>query len=422
MSYLVSDFVINPVLRQARRFSRTNTASNESDLVTNQRTTVVRDNGAGEVAIDEVAEPASHGFASQYDGNENTVGVSGEPIVSSPIEERGGLDDALVAGVRHGEVEPSNTTLSRLDSRRSTVSMVIDNVPSRQMSGISELFRQDSPLGSSFNSVTHATPISPAEGPSRRSTLDGNRQWNTTLPENDGNNALRRKIISIQEMNVTAKEKARLMHQLLSEGYTSSQLSHAKSGPTAHSPVSMISQDRPITPSSSSSFHFWHSSDAATEPSPSASESTFQLSAEDLQPTFTPPKPQELMDQSGEMADTEMVQSLGCRHYKRNVKLQCSTCHRWYTCRLCHDEVEDHVLIRKETKNMLCMLCGYAQKAGEVCVECGVRTAWYYCGICKLWDDDTTKNIYHCNDCGICRVGRGLGKDFFHCKVRSAII
>jgi hypothetical protein len=38
-------------------------------------------------------------------------------------------------------------------------------------------------------------------------------------------------------------------------------------------------------------------------------------------------------------------------------------------------------------------------------------------GQCKLWDDDPEKSIYHCNDCGICRIGQGLGKDFFHCKV-----
>ena len=38
-------------------------------------------------------------------------------------------------------------------------------------------------------------------------------------------------------------------------------------------------------------------------------------------------------------------------------------------------------------------------------------------GKCKLWDDDPEKKIYHCDDCGICRIGAGLGKDFFHCKV-----
>ena len=75
------------------------------------------------------------------------------------------------------------------------------------------------------------------------------------------------------------------------------------------------------------------------------------------------------------------------------------------------------MLNRRETKNMLCMLCGCAQPASEECALCSERGAWYYCDVCKLWDDDPEKSIYHCNDCGICRVGKGLGKDFFHCKV-----
>jgi tyrosyl-DNA phosphodiesterase 2 len=97
--------------------------------------------------------------------------------------------------------------------------------------------------------------------------------------------------------------------------------------------------------------------------------------------------------------------------------MQCATCERWYTCRFCHDLAEDHILPRKETKNMLCMLCGCAQRVSDTCVKCGETAARYYCGVCKLWNDDSNKSIYHCNDCGICRVGQGLGKDFFHCNV-----
>jgi len=37
---------------------------------------------------------------------------------------------------------------------------------------------------------------------------------------------------------------------------------------------------------------------------------------------------------------------LGCQHYRRGAKLQCSTCNHWATCRYCHDEQEDHKLIR----------------------------------------------------------------------------
>ena len=77
-------------------------------------------------------------------------------------------------------------------------------------------------------------------------------------------------------------------------------------------------------------------------------------------------------------------------------------------------------MIAKDTKNMLCMFCEEAQKAGEACVSCGESAAVYYCSICKLWNNDHDKSIYHCTDCGICRIGRGLGKDFFHCKVGLA--
>lgn len=105
---------------------------------------------------------------------------------------------------------------------------------------------------------------------------------------------------------------------------------------------------------------------------------------------------------------------LGCRHYQRSCKLQCSQCYAWATCRFCHNEEHpDHELIRTATKMMMCMCCTIVQPAAQHCQACSTRLALYYCGKCKLWDDDQSKNIYHCQDCGICRVGHGLGKDFF---------
>ncbi|CAO0803276.1 unnamed protein product [Mucor circinelloides] len=107
---------------------------------------------------------------------------------------------------------------------------------------------------------------------------------------------------------------------------------------------------------------------------------------------------------------------LGCKHYQRKCKLQANCCQKIVTCRFCHDDVEDHNIVRNETKNMLCMLCMTLQPAAQDCSNCGERVARYYCDKCKLWDDDPKKAIYHCDDCGICRQGNGLGKDFFHCK------
>ncbi|TPX66079.1 hypothetical protein SpCBS45565_g04713, partial [Spizellomyces sp. 'palustris'] len=109
---------------------------------------------------------------------------------------------------------------------------------------------------------------------------------------------------------------------------------------------------------------------------------------------------------------------LGCKHYQRAAKLQAHCCGKWYTCRFCHDEVSDHNIVRNLTSTMMCMYCSTVQPAGRDCANtrCGKRVAKYYCPECKLWDDDPRKNIYHCHDCGICRIGKGLGQDYFHCK------
>ncbi|OAD80342.1 hypothetical protein PHYBLDRAFT_99199, partial [Phycomyces blakesleeanus NRRL 1555(-)] len=106
---------------------------------------------------------------------------------------------------------------------------------------------------------------------------------------------------------------------------------------------------------------------------------------------------------------------LGCQHYQRNCKLQAACCEKIFVCRFCHDEASDHAIVRVETKNMLCMLCKTIQPAGKDCHKCGEQMAAYYCDKCKLWDNIPNKEIYHCDDCGICRRGKGLGEDFFHC-------
>lgn len=237
--------------------------------------------------------------------------------------------------------------------------------------------------------------------------------------------AIRKEIIQIQSMDTTNSEKSRRMHELMTRRYSSYHSFLPAHQAHIHSPASLQGQDRPLTPSSGYSHtDIIQSSPLATSVSSIAEQGPVcRITAEDLVPTYwVPPNPilaTEVVNCSvDDDAHIEQDRPLGCAHYKRNVKLQCSACYRWYTCRFCHDAVEDHSLNRRETKNMLCMLCGCAQPAAEECRDCGERGAWYYCGVCKLWDDDPQKYIYHCNDCGICRVGKGLGKDFYHCQVR----
>ncbi|XP_072968294.1 zinc finger protein BRUTUS isoform X1 [Typha angustifolia] len=109
-------------------------------------------------------------------------------------------------------------------------------------------------------------------------------------------------------------------------------------------------------------------------------------------------------------------QTFGCEHYKRNCKLLAACCNKLFTCRFCHDKVSDHSMDRKATVEMMCMNCLKIQPIGPTCKtpSCsGLSMAKYYCNICKFFDDKRT--VYHCPFCNLCRVGKGLGTDFFHC-------
>ena len=253
----------------------------------------------------------------------------------------------------------------------------------------------------------------------------------TPLPADDGMSAMRARILEIQHGPASSDEKARQMLVLMTERYNSSQASLRSLPPfKVRSRSSFARPEIPSSADSSQSIEAINLTSSSTPTSPcsdSGQTDRFHLTSDDCQPTYykrtrrpsdghgSSGKGLESTAGSGESEDD--LTAYGCRHYKRNIKLQCSTCSRWYTCRFCHDSVEDHKLVRRATKYMLCMFCNCAQKASGVCIECDQRAAWYYCDVCKLWDDNPDRSIYHCDDCGICRVGKGIGKDFYHCKV-----
>ncbi|KAF5450906.1 hypothetical protein F2P56_031221 [Juglans regia] len=109
-------------------------------------------------------------------------------------------------------------------------------------------------------------------------------------------------------------------------------------------------------------------------------------------------------------------QVFGCEHYKRNCKIRAACCGKLYACRFCHDKSSDHSMDRKATAEMMCMRCLQIQPVGPVCStpSCGgLSMAKYYCSICKFFDDE--RAVYHCPFCNICRLGKGLGADYFHC-------
>uniref|UniRef100_A0A8D0QYK8 RING finger and CHY zinc finger domain-containing protein 1 n=2 Tax=Sus scrofa TaxID=9823 RepID=A0A8D0QYK8_PIG len=90
---------------------------------------------------------------------------------------------------------------------------------------------------------------------------------------------------------------------------------------------------------------------------------------------------------------------------------QAPCCDKLYTCRLCHDSNEDHQLDRFKVKEVQCINCEKIQHAQQICEECSTLFGEYYCSICHLFDKD--KKQYHCENCGICRIGPK--EDFFHC-------
>uniref|UniRef100_A0A0E0HHT9 Uncharacterized protein n=1 Tax=Oryza nivara TaxID=4536 RepID=A0A0E0HHT9_ORYNI len=109
-------------------------------------------------------------------------------------------------------------------------------------------------------------------------------------------------------------------------------------------------------------------------------------------------------------------QIFGCEHYKRKCKLVAACCNKLFTCRFCHDKVSDHTMERKATVEMMCMQCLKVQPVGPNCQtpSCnGLSMAKYYCSVCKFFDDE--RSVYHCPFCNLCRLGQGLGIDFFHC-------
>ncbi|KAF7544362.1 hypothetical protein G7Z17_g10012 [Cylindrodendrum hubeiense] len=340
MSSLVSDFLINPVLRQARRFSEIS------------RSTFAGDGDKPSVHTDDAVSNSSH---------------LDSPVPDSSIPVESPLTQPHNASTQETRV--------RVEQPTPTPAMADASPP--------------------HDHISHA--LSP--------------RTSRKIPEDDGMKELRTKIHGINARDISPEEKAKLIHDTLLEGYRASRTDlHVAKIIEIGEPLESILAQSPSRP-----LKFWQNQSGE---GPDAER--FILSDEDIKPTYVPVKQPKQHGSETPVIPSEVVpetdQPLGCQHYERNIKLQCFTCKKWYTCRFCHDANEDHNLVRRETKNMLCMICATPQKASNACVGCGEIAAHYYCNICKLWENRQSKSIYHCNDCGICRKGMGLGKDFFHCK------
>ncbi|EDO30561.1 predicted protein [Nematostella vectensis] len=107
-----------------------------------------------------------------------------------------------------------------------------------------------------------------------------------------------------------------------------------------------------------------------------------------------------------------MASASGCEHYTRRCAFVTPCCNNIYACRICHDEKENHQLDRKSVQSVKCLQCNNIQDVASSCEECETKFGRYFCEICRLFDDQE-KGQFHCDACGICRIGGR--KNFYHC-------
>ncbi|KAL8787007.1 MAG: hypothetical protein Q9213_002443 [Squamulea squamosa] len=445
MSQYLNSFLIEPVVRQARRFSR----PGHNDRPLHNDDIQPSSDDRAEIHLWDERESWVHAEAIEPPSRQQltfdrlapqATDTAAAESNATPQHPEGSLDlEARAWRNIHRPPEMSHEQ-SLAPATGPDSAPPNSQISSNPVHSASESLRStNSSLSDSVHLATHpdALEVQDSEGPSLRYPRAANnlpvQAGDGTLPEDDGMAMMRRRIVAIHRTDSSNTEKAQMVHKLMTESYSSSQASlQAPLLPPPPSPAKLNDYEKQTAPMSG---HTRHNSAECTSPPTTLSPNVdannlFNLSAEDLEPTYyqRPRIQQSNAAPENRSSDrlsqdfTEGFKLLGCPHYKRNIKLQCSACYRWYTCRFCHDEVEDHLLNRHETKNMLCMLCACVQPASGKCVQCGEYSARYYCGVCKLWDNDPGKHIYHCNDCGICRIGQGLGKDFFHCKTCCACL
>ncbi|ESZ91689.1 hypothetical protein SBOR_7946 [Sclerotinia borealis F-4128] len=313
MSSLVSEFLINPVLRQARRFSRSDRPvhTRNSNYPLTPHLVPESNNEVDEVVIEGVIEGET---AMDLPDSREYVGVDNltrSLSNSSTTHEDGGNSSDHIQSLRHevdrnliDSLAPSHiqSSMSQADSYMS------DNPPS----DIASQTQGNIIEGTSGNAALNVLDLhrSPAEGSSQHSSQNSTSasmnldMGSSALPADDGMGPLRQRIKYIQAMDTPTEQKALLMHQLLTQGYTEAhEIFNAKNYVPTTASDKMISQERPATPGSLSSF-IWQMN-GTLDPAPATESHTFHLSPDDLKRTYAPFDPPEVDDGSEESENTE---------------------------------------------------------------------------------------------------------------------
>ncbi len=105
-----------------------------------------------------------------------------------------------------------------------------------------------------------------------------------------------------------------------------------------------------------------------------------------------------------------------CPHYQRGCLVKCDKCKLYVNCRLCHPEMD-----RFKINNVKCKKCLTIQLPpfSNTCTNCDHIFGKYFCDICNLFMNKD-KDVFHCNDCGICRIG--TQENLMHCHKCNACV
>ncbi|RHZ66151.1 hypothetical protein CDV55_102696 [Aspergillus turcosus] len=342
MSGLISSLLIETVVRQARRLSNQTGSHPPCDDDLADSLPITRRRSSSATPDDDDHAELSNGKGGQesftkelnrdYSEAEGTPSVLSPPAPSELSRRSHDCDGAISPSQsRFGTTIVSSQSLHGLSDS--------EQVDGARTYTAAEVTGADSPPVSPRNMVFEEDPS--AQESHHSSARHGNLDdigGQFLLPADDGMGVLRKKIHAIRDLQSSNEEKARMIHELMTERYHASQgkKNLISTSPRPLSPSSPQLSERSVTPMSrcgSLSSDHAPASPASAASSSHQIEDTYKLTAEDLTPTFFPKPESNSPVCEFEDADAEDVEGpyLGCRHYKRNVKLQCFACKKCKT-------------------------------------------------------------------------------------------
>ena len=104
---------------------------------------------------------------------------------------------------------------------------------------------------------------------------------------------------------------------------------------------------------------------------------------------------------------------LSCAHDDNtNCLIFTECCSKYYGCFKCHDENNDHKVLRSQITKLKCNHCNEDTEIDTKCQNCNTKFGINSCLICKIWSNKN--DMYHCKDCDSCCIGKK--ENYFHCN------